>query len=277
VRDFVEKSDCLVVLGEIFTDLSLNCTPNKMKKVTVSCTVGGLKVKNHQYADVHFQDFCKALFKADLTPKKFPKFGYEPVEEQQFVMNPKSRIRTARFFDKVNSILTEDNIILADVGDSLFGASDLICHHKDTFLGSAFYTSMGTAIPGALGVQLAKPNMRPIVLVGDGAFQMSISELSVIASRGLNPIIFVLNNHGYSTERCLADGAFNDIRNWNYHKAVEVIGGGTGFHVTTEEELESAVNQAMGSRELTLINVDVDEGDISASLKRMAATHAKRI
>lgn len=276
VRDFVDSSDCLIAFGEVFTDISLNCTPNKIKQPVVSCSLEGLKVKNHLYPEVYFQDFCKALFRAELMPKKFPKFGYEAVEEQTFVAE-KGRIKTARFFSKINSILTEDNIVLADVGDSMFGASDLVCHHKDTFLGSAFYTSMGTAIPGALGVQLAKPHLRPIVLVGDGAFQMSVSELSTIVTRGLNPVVFVLNNHGYSTERCLADGAFNDIRNWNYHKSVEMIGGGIGFHVTTEEELEVAVKHALGTRELSIINVDVDEGDISASLKRMAATHAKRI
>lgn len=275
VKDFVDKSDCLLVIGEIFNDISLN--GKTMKQPMVSCSIEGLSVKKHHYDNVNFQDFCKYLFKADISPKKFPKIGYNANEENRFFVNEKTKIKNSRFFDKINSILMEENIILSDIGDSIFGASDLVCHHKDTFIGSSFYASMGTAVPGALGVQLAKPNLRPIVLVGDGAFQMSVSELSTIVNRGLNPIIFILNNHGYTTERCLSDGGFNDIRNWNYHKVVEVIGGGIGFHVNTEEELESAIGQAIKSRELSVINVDIDSGDISSSLKRVAATHAKRI
>jgi indolepyruvate decarboxylase len=64
---------------------------------------------------------------------------------------------------------------------------------------------MGPAIPGALGVGLAKPDVRPVVLVGDGAFQMSLSELSSLLDNKLNPIVFVLNNHGYTTERFLLE------------------------------------------------------------------------
>ena len=79
---------------------------------------------------------------------------------------------------------------------------------------------MGFSIPAALGVQTAVPETRPIVLVGDGAFQMSVSEISTIIERGLNPIIFVLNNGGYTTERFLLDCPFNDISNCEYNKVV---------------------------------------------------------
>ena len=52
------------------------------------------------------------------------------------------------------------------------------------------------------------------MIVGDGAFQMTGMELSTIARHGLNPIVVVLNNHGYTTERFLLDGPFNDIHDW---------------------------------------------------------------
>jgi indolepyruvate decarboxylase len=126
---------------------------------------------------------------------------------------------------------------------------------------------MGFAIPAALGVGLAKPNVRPIVLVGDGAFQMSCQELGVIVKQGLNPIVFVLNNGGYGTERLIMDGPFNDIPAWEYHKITDVMGG-TGVKVTTEDELEAAVQAALQSKKLTVINVVVDPKDMSWSLKR---------
>ena len=88
---------------------------------------------------------------------------------------------------------------------------------------------MGFAVPAALGAQVARPNLRPVVIVGDGAFQMTGMELSTIAARKLNPIIIVLNNKGYGTERVILDGPFNDINNWQYHRIVDVLGAGLGF------------------------------------------------
>ncbi len=167
--------------------------------------------------------------------------------------------------------------IVADIGDCLFGASELVMHHNNAFLGSAFYTSMGTSIPGSLGVQLAKPDLRPIVLVGDGAFQMCSTELSTIVTRKLNPIVLVLNNKGYTTERMLLDGSFNNINNWSYHKITEVINGGVGVYVQTEEELDEALTDALDSDELYVINVEVESTDISEPLKRMAERLSKRI
>ncbi|RKZ35543.1 MAG: hypothetical protein DRQ49_19295 [Gammaproteobacteria bacterium] len=165
--------------------------------------------------------------------------------------------------------------IIADIGDSLFGASDLIVHDSNQFLSPAFYTSMGPAIPGALGVQTAKPDLRAVVIVGDGAFQMSCTELSTIIDRNLNPIIIVLNNGGYTTERFLLDGPFNDLRNWNYEKITELLGGGKGFKAETEQELENSFEIALDSDEVTIINVVVD--DVSLALERITKGLAQRI
>ncbi|NIR00664.1 MAG: alpha-keto acid decarboxylase family protein, partial [Gemmatimonadales bacterium] len=69
----------------------------------------------------------------------------------------------------------------------------------------AYYTSMGFGVPASVGVQMASPSLRPLVLVGDGAFQMTGLELSTSLRLGLNPIVVVLDNHGYSTERQIMD------------------------------------------------------------------------
>jgi len=221
-------------------------------------------------------DFASALFKSNSVLKQDTAASVPRREKREFEVTD-GKIKTSRFFEKVNSILDENMAIIADIGDSMFGASDLLVHHKNTFLAAAFYTSMGTSIPGALGVQLAKPDVRPIVLVGDGAFQMSSSELSTIVRKGLNPIVFVLNNKGYTTERHLIDGPFNDIADWNYHRITDMIGGGIGTIVETEEQLEQAVSDALESNELFIVNVVVDSDDVSPALKRMTSGLQKRI
>ena len=135
-------------------------------------------------------------------------------------------------------------VVVADVGDSLFAASDLTIHRHTEFLAPAYYTSMGFAIPAAIGVQAANSKLRPIVLVGDGAFQMTCMELSTAVAHGFNPVVLVLNNRGYTTERFLQDGPFNDIPNWNYHRLPDLVGGGWGFEIHTEGELDQALKAA---------------------------------
>lgn len=267
-RKLVEESDCLLMFGVILTDVTLNFIPARFqKRQVVSSSVEGLKVRNHTYTDVQFKDFCEALFKLEFAKRPDPNC---PIRGEKKVFEPKeTKITTARMFEKIDSILDKNMAIIADIGDCLWGAGDLTVHNSHLFLSPAFYCSMGFAIPGALGVMMAKPNLRPIVIVGDGAFQMSMTELSTIIDRKLNPIVFVLNNRGFSTERMFREGGYNDIRNWKYHSVSEIFGGGKGMLVETEFQLEEAVSLALDSKELFVLNVMVDKMDISQGMKRM--------
>jgi indolepyruvate decarboxylase len=277
VRKAVEESDCLLMFGVLLTDITLAFMPSRFqKRNVVNCAVEGLKIKNHTFVDVQFQDFCTSLFKTELPKKETAIVSSVRRDKTEFVPE-KKKLTSARFFEKIDSILNENMSVIADVGDCLFGAADLVMHHKSSFIASAFYTSMGNAIPGALGMLLAQPDKRPLVLVGDGAFQMSCTELSTILARGLNPIVFVLNNRGYTTERFLIDGSFNDIADWKYHEITKLFGGGIGKVVGTEEELNVAVTEALQHKELTIINVLVDKTDVSPALKRMTESLSKRI
>jgi indolepyruvate decarboxylase len=276
VRKAIEDSDCLLMLGVLLTDMTLAFRPSKFgKRNTISVTVEGLKVRNHTYTDVVFKDFCETLFKTELPKSNGIKLEAK-VKKPQFVAK-EADITTARFFEKINAMLTDSMTVVADIGDSLFGTIDLNVPNRNGFLSPAFYTSMGFAIPAALGAHTARPECRPIVLVGDGAFQMSCTELSTIVARGLNPIVFVLDNNGYTTERFLLDGKFNDVWAWDYHKITQLLRGGEGFEVKTEIELENAIAKALISDKLTIISVKVGERDISPALLRMTEGLAKRV
>src|SRR5215510_5996306 len=115
------------------------------------------------------------------------------------------KITVKRLFERLNFSVTDNTIVIADVGDSLFGALDLTIHGQTDFLCPAYYASMGFAVPAAIGAQLANPTLRPIVIVGDGAFQMTGMEISTISRFALSPVIIVLNNGGYGTERPMID------------------------------------------------------------------------
>ncbi len=105
---------------------------------------------------------------------------------------------------------------------------------------------------------------------------MTGMELSTIARHDLNPIVVVLNNHGYTTERFLLEGSFNDLHDWKYHKVPEVLGKGLGLEVRTVGELDAALRAALENvASFSLLNVHLDPYDRSPALERLASRLSK--
>jgi len=105
-------------------------------------------------------------------------------------------------------------------------------------------------------------------------------ELSSAVRYGSHPVVIVLDNRGYGTERLLHPGvyAFNDIQPWHYHKLPEIFGGGTGYDVCTEGQFDSALRAALADRSgLSLIQVHLDMADASLALERLASRLGPRI
>jgi len=198
----------------------------------------------------------------------------------QFELRAAEQVSITRLFARLNQQLEEDTIVIADIGDSLFGASELYIRGRTEFLSPAYYTSMGFSVPAALGANVARPDHRVVVICGDGAFQMTGLELSNILRRGYNPVIIVLDNHGYGTERILHPGEweYNEIHPWKYAKLPELLGGGTGYEVRTEAEFDAALNKAWQDKSgYSLIQVHISDVDSSEPLKRLAERLGQRI
>jgi indolepyruvate decarboxylase len=107
---------------------------------------------------------------------------------------------------------------------------------------------------------------------------MTGMELATVARYGLNPIVVVLNNRGYMTERFLLEGSFNDIHEWAYHKVPDVLGAGLGLEVRTEGELESALASALANTAgFSLLNVHLDKLDMSPALERLTERLSRRV
>ena len=161
--------------------------------------------------------------------------------------------------------------MISDTGDCLFAAIELRVHERTEFLASAFYTTMGFGMPAAVGAAVARPDRRPLVLVGDGAFQMTGTELSTLARLGSNAIVIVFNNKGYSTERYILDGPFNDIHPWRFSRVGELLGPVRGFEASTEEEFEAALRAALAHEgSPSLIEVHLTPDDASPGMRRLA-------
>ena len=293
VKKYVEQSDCVIMLGAFLTDIDSGIAATALKtEHCISATSEQMRIRHHHFHNIVLNDFVRGLAKSGKTRQPADaahRNGSAVRPAKKTLSLPKSRTKghkgdsaltVSRLFERLGSFLTNEMLVIADIGDSLIGSIDLVTHCQTEFLGMAYYTSMGFSVPAALGAGFADRNRRPVVITGDGAFQMTGMELSTIVRHGLNPIVIVLNNGGYGTERLLHPGsfAFNDIHNWEYHRLPEVLGGGCGLEVRSEAELETALRTAEDSHDkFSLLNVHIATDDHSAALGRLAKRLSRRV
>ena len=279
ILEFVENADCLLTLGTLLTDVEDVKAHTTLLATgrTVHATADSIAIKHHTYEGVRFEDFVRALVTSPLP--SFPSRVLPPRDSVRFdPPGPHAAVTLRNVFGYLDGLLNDKTVVIADVGESLFAAADLRVQKSAEFLSPAYYTSMGFSVPAALGVGFADPALRPLVLVGDGAFQMTGTELSTCIRHGQSPIVVVLNNHGYSTERQILEGPFNDIHEWQYEKICDLLGGGVGHRVETFGELVRALKTAVDDHtQAHVLNVLLDPGDCSKAMKRVAQRLAKRL
>lgn len=270
-RYVVEQSDLLLMLGVTLNDIdtgiyTAKLDPHRMIRAAQNEVV----ISAHRYPRVALADFLTALIRSAQTYQTNSPWRREPQPAKRFP-EPNRPMTIARLIERLNQALSADMVVVSDVGDCLFAALDLRVHEQSEFLASGFYTTMGFAVPAALGCACARPDHRVLVLVGDGAFQMTGTELSTHAHLGLNPIVVVFNNSGYGTERCILEGPFNDISNWRFDRLGEVFGPLQGYDAATEAAFEEALVGALDNRTMpSIINVHLAVDDASSAMKRLA-------
>lgn len=277
-RYTVEQSDLLLMLGVTLNDIDTGIYTAKLDPHSmIRASMNEVVISAHRYPRVALADFLAKLMGSIKTCSEA--YTSKPVALESSAFPESNRpITIARLIERINQALSDEMIVVCDVGDCLFAAIDLQVHEQSEFLASSFYATMGFAVPAALGAQIARPDHRALILVGDGAFQMTGTELSTHAHFSLNPIVVVFNNQGYSTERGILEGPFNDISSWRFDRLGEVFGPLSGYDVTTEEAFETALINSLNNQTMpSIINVHLSADDSSSSMKRLAEHLKSRV
>ena len=277
VRKYVETADLVLMLGTFITDMSMGFYTAKLDRSrTIVATTERVSVRYHSYDGIQFGDFLTALSKSKITPKRFKHPNGHNVPAPLKSNERSDRLAVVDVFRILSLQLDERCCVVSDIGDAMFGAVGVRSARQAQFIGPAYYMSMGFAVPASIGISLAARHLRPYVLVGDGAFQMTGTEISTAVRLGLKPIILVLNNDGYGTMRKIRQGNFNRITQWNYGKICQLVGGGEAVKVSTKGELEKALQSAQKSNVVQVIEVELDRDDVSPQLARISLEVAKR-
>ena len=152
------------------------------------------------------------------------------------------------------------------MGDSWFIGLEL---RTEVFLAAGYYASMGFAVPGALGAGIADRSRRPLAIVGDGAFQMTGTELATMVDQGLRPIVLLLNNLGYGMLEAIdRPCGYYARRGWDYPSMARALGA-TAERVTTAAELHAAMRRAEADPGAWLIEAVTARDDLSPVMARI--------
>jgi indolepyruvate decarboxylase len=277
VRNYIESADLVLMLGTFITDMSMGFYTAKLNRHrTVLATSERVTVQYHRYEGIQFFDFLETLANAQVTKKPLrgpnPSWLPKPLTKRERA----DELKIIDVFRILSLHLDERCCVVADIGDAIFGAVGIRSARQAQFIAPAYYMSMGFAVPASIGVALGARRLRPYVLVGDGAFQMTGVEISTIVRLGLRPIILVLNNDGYGTMRKIRDGSFNTITQWNYSKICDLVGGGEAISVTTKGELDDALQSAREAKTVRVIELQIGRNDVSPQLETISREVAKR-
>ena len=263
----VESAKPLISFGVLYGDLVMGgFTDHLDRGQVIECTDTHVNIGFHTYQDVPLWAFLPALIKAG-NERGYKEYGQVIHQQAHFVAKVGATLVVERIMECIAVFMDQKTRLIVDPGDCLFASVELPA--QSLTLASAYYATMGYAVPAALGAAKADPTSRPLVLVGDGAFLMTGLEALSATYHGVHPIVIVIDNSGYGTQRLMIDGPFNDIPSLRVEELPKAFGKGIGFLCETEEELYEALTKAKANDELFIIRARVPPKTYSPGLIRL--------
>ncbi len=269
VTQLVEGSDGLFLLGEIICDTNFAVSETRIDmRKTIQALDGRVTMGYQVYPDLLLAVLVDALL-ASVGPAEAAFEVKRPAYPHGMVADSAS-ITPTDIATAVNDLMAADGKmpIASDMGDCLFTAMEI---EHTALVAPGYYATMGFGVPAGLGLQAAT-GQRPLILVGDGAFQMTGWELGNCRRYGWDPIVLLFNNASWEMLRTFQpESSFNDLGHWGFAEMAAGMGG-DGVRVGTRAELKAALGRAVATRgRFQLIEVTLPRGVLSATLQRFVA------
>ena len=298
-KDYIKSTDLTICFGPHFSNTNTyayTSIPNP--QTTIFVTARAVKAGDRTIRDLPAKHFLSALLKkldATKTQKStsFPVQMNEPLSD---LKTPADGLITQDLFYKTfGKVLRPGDIILGETGTAGHGVREFkLPRHTHLFKPST-WLSIGYMLPATQGAALAQHELnkvgkwpqqnnsqppRTVLLIGDGSFQMTAQELSTIIKLKLNLLLILINNDGYTIERCLHgwNQDYNNIAFWRYLEAPSFFGAemkkGSGYHaettrVSTWGELDKALQDDGYEPKLKMIEVTMDKEDAPITLSTL--------
>ncbi|EMQ0964151.1 indolepyruvate decarboxylase [Citrobacter braakii] len=269
VRQAIEDADTIVCVGTQFVDtLTAGFTQQLPQERTIEVQPHASRIGNlwfnvpMEQAVTTLRELCLEM-SFSLPPER------PPVRRIQVEKGP---LTQENFWYTVQQYLAPNDIILVDQGTAAFGAAALTLPGGAEVLVQPLWGSIGYALPAAFGAQTACPDRRVILIIGDGAAQLTIQELGSMLRDGQSPVILLLNNDGYTVERAIhgANQRYNDIAAWNWTQVPQAFRRecqAECWRVEQALQLEEVLARLSHPQRLSLIEVVLPKADLPELLR----------
>jgi len=271
ITRLVEDADALLLLGVILSDTNFALSQRKLDaRRTVLAMGRSVQIGHHVYNDLPLDALVKALSTRAPAAKKRAARKRKPLPYPRGLKADDAPIKPSDIAAAINDLFDRHGKMpmAADVGDCLFTAMEI---DNTALVAPGYYAGMGFGVPAGIGAAVAT-GRRPLVLVGDGAFQMTGWELGNCRRYRLDPIVVLFNNQSWEMLRVFQpESKFNDLDDWHFADIASSLGG-TGERVATRGALAAALERAMARPgKFALIEVMLPRGVTSDTLARFVA------
>ena len=264
VQNEIKKSDLIITAGYLNADLNTGGFSAFEKEIDIEIRKNETIIKGKVYKNVLLQDVILKL--NEKITKTFEKNDFKQIKKK---INEKGKIKVDDILPLIETVLDEDDIFTMETGLFSLSGSFLNLKKNVEYLSQTLWGSIGWATPALFGAMMADNKKCHIMFTGEGAHQLTIQEMANFFEYDLKPVIFVLNNNGYTVERVLSkdpNDKFNNITNWNYPKLIEGFSNNKDYFIKTVSTLESFIKtideiKKLKGKKLCYVEIMTDKKD----------------
>ena len=264
VQNEIKKSDLIITAGYLNADLNTGGFSAFEKEIDIEIRKNETIIKGKVYKNVLLQDVILKL--NEKITKTFEKNDFKQIKKK---INEKGKIKVDDILPLIETVLDEDDIFTMETGLFSLSGSFLNLKKNVEYLSQTLWGSIGWATPALFGAMMADNKKCHIMFTGEGAHQLTIQEMANFFEYNLKPVIFVLNNNGYTVERVLSkdpNDKFNNITNWNYPKLIEGFSNNKDYFIKTVSTLESFIEtideiKKLKGKKLCYVEIMTDKKD----------------
>lgn len=264
VQNKIKKSDLIITAGYLNADLNTGGFSAFEKEIDIEIRKNETIIKGKVYKNVLLQDVILKL--NEKITKTFEKNDFKQIKKK---INEKGKIKVDDILPLIETVLDEDDIFTMETGLFSLSGSFLNLKKNVEYLSQTLWGSIGWATPALFGAMMADNKKCHIMFTGEGAHQLTIQEMANFFEYDLKPVIFVLNNNGYTVERVLSkdpNDKFNNITNWNYPKLIEGFSNNKDYFSKTVSTLESFIKtideiKKLKGKKLCYVEIMTDKKD----------------
>lgn len=270
-REAMESADAIICVGTRFTDtITAGFTHHLPTEKTIEIQPFAARVGDHWFSRIPMDQALAALI--DVSGKLSAEWSAPDIIAPDASGAPQGNLTQKNFWSTVEKQLRPGDIILADQGTSAFGIASLKLPSQATLLVQPLWGSIGFTLPAAYGAQTVAADRRVVLIIGDGAAQLTIQEMSSMLRDKQKLLILLLNNEGYTVERAIhgPEQRYNDIALWDWSRFPDAFAPDTPsrcWRVTQTGELAEAMADSVNSDKLTMVEVMLPKMDIPDFLR----------